>query len=412
QQAAAPESLTIWGDTQNKDVWSQIISDYQALRPNVSIKYQNFDPSSYDSALLNALASGNGPDIFMIDNRQLLENLSRIIPVDPQQLNTSQLSNLFPDVVSQDFIINGQIYALPLNMDTLAMFYNSGLFNAAGVAQAPSTWGNIEALVPVFKKADAKGQINQSAVAIGGSSLSVNHAPGILSLLMMQYGTQMANFGTNGYQATFAESQGQTGGSPGLNAFNFYLGFSTPSNADYTWNDNSNNSFDSFAAGKTAMIFGYDSDITAIQNKNPYLNFKVGAMPQLNLNNPVNYASYQGLVVSKQSKASAWAWDFIIFLTTSEQEETAYLTAQSQLPALRSLIAKGINDPSTSIFNRQALTAQSWLMPNQSQTEAYLSDTIKNVLTGLLNPSDALNQAESQINQLGQQLSQTQNQPQ
>ncbi len=393
-------SLTIWG-TQDETVWKKIIQDYEAFKPNVSVSYQQINADNYDSQVLNALASGNGPDIFEIDNHQLLENLSRITPVDPQQLNISQLNNLFPDVVGQDFTLNGQIYALPINMDTLALFYNNDLFNAAGVAQPPTTWSNIEALIPVFKQADSNGQINQAAIALGGSSQTINYAPDILSFLMLQYGTAMAQISSNGYQASFAENQTEN---PGLNAFNFYLNFATPSNADYTWNDTLGNSFDEFAAGKVAMMLAYGKDIGVIQNKNAYLNFKTAAAPQLNPSKPVSYANYQGLVVSKQSNAPSWAWNFIIFLTANDQEETAYLKAENQLPALRSLIAQGINDQNNSIFNRQALTAQSWLIPNESQTNSAFSSAIKNVLSGLLAPQDALNQAESQINQIGQSI--------
>jgi multiple sugar transport system substrate-binding protein len=398
---AGQYQLTIWG-TQDESVWKQIISDYQTLRPNVTVKYQSINPNSYDTTLLNALAAGNGPDIFEINNRQLLENLSRITPVSSQQFNIGQLNNLFPDVVNSDFTFNNKIYALPLNMDTLALFYNGDLFNAAGVAHAPITWGIIEALVPVLKKSNSNGQINQAAIALGGSSLTVNYAPDILSLLMLQYGANMAQIGQNGYSASFAEAQSDQ--NSGLNAFNFYLGFSTPSNANYTWNDSLNNSFDSFAAGNTAMILAYNKDISAIQNKNPFLNLKIAAAPQLNLNQPINYASYQGLAVSTQSKAPSWAWDFILFLTTSDTEETSYLKATNQLPALRDLISQGINDPLAGVFNRQALTAKSWAEPDETQANAILSNAIKNVLNGITDSATALSQAETQINQLGQSL--------
>ncbi len=392
--------LTVWG-TQDASVWSQIITDYQAFRPNVTVKYPSVNANSYDATLLNALAAGNGPDIFEINNRQLLENLSRITPVSSQQFNISQLGNLFPDVVNSDFTFNGQIYALPLNMDTLALFYNGNMFNTGHVALAPPTWSNIEALVPVFKKSDSKGQINQAAIALGGSSLTVNYAPDILSLLMLQYGANMAQIGSNGYQASFAESQTDN---PGLNAFNFYLNFATPDKADYTWNDNLGDSFDNFASGKVAMVLAYNKDIGTIQNKNAYLNFKIAPAPQFNPAKPVSYADYQGLVVSTQSKAPSWAWDFITYLTTSDTEEASYLKAENQLPALRALIAQGINDPSASVFNRQALTAKSWPTPNETQTGAILSNAVKNVLNGVTDPTTALNQAESQVSQIGQSL--------
>lgn len=46
---------------------------------------------NYQEQLLNALSSGNGPDIFMIKNKTLIDNVNKIYPVSSTQFNLNQL---------------------------------------------------------------------------------------------------------------------------------------------------------------------------------------------------------------------------------------------------------------------------------------------------------------------------------
>ena len=40
-----------------------------------------------------------------------------------------------------------KIYALPMAMDTLALFYNQDMLNAAGIPQPPATWSDFQEAV-------------------------------------------------------------------------------------------------------------------------------------------------------------------------------------------------------------------------------------------------------------------------
>lgn len=396
-------TLNFWG-TDSIESWQNVISAYQAANPGITINYQQIPSSNYYSTILNALAAGKGPDIFMLNNRQILENLSILAP-NPylKSINPTMLATLFPDAVSDNLIINNLVYGLPIDMDTLALFYNSKLFNNAGVATPPSTWSQAEALVPVFN------QIKVSAIALGTAD-NIPHASDILINLMMQYGAQMANLNSGNYQASFDQSLNnnpQTSSfQPGLDAFNFYLNFSNPHNSDYDWNNTMANAYDAFASNNLAMTFGYYSDLQTIKSKSPYLNFQVAPMLQVNLNSPITYPRYDVLVASKQSRLSNYAWSFIYFAATTPSAIESYLTSTNKLPALRSLIAQGINssDYSISIFNRQALTAKSWLIPNNSQVDNIFDQAINNAINNISDPQTIISQAASQITALARNI--------
>ena len=393
-------TLTIWG-TDSAQAVDDLIGKYTGPGAGTSshITYVQVDPSQYQSKLLQALAAGTGPDIFEISNRDLPQWQSVLTPVPAtlaQTFNQVTLQNDFPDVVSQDFVSNGQIYASPLSIDTLAMIYNKDIFNAAGIATLPATWEDLQTDLPKLRQMNAQGQITQAAVALGGSEATVANAPDIVFLLMMQNGARMTS--ADGSTVTFDGGNGGTSNA-GLNAFDYYLQFSNSANSDYTWNDGMGDAIDSFAQGKVAIIFGYSSALATIEAKSPFLNVGVSPMLQpANASIPVNYAKYDGFAVSKASPNILAAWQFIINLTTSPTDENIYLKDTGAPPALRSVIAGDMTDPTMSVFAAQALTARSWYEAQSEQYDAFMNTAIEQVLNGAADSTTALQQAQSSMN--------------
>lgn len=396
-------TLTIWG-TDSQQAMNDVLQSYTGPGSGTQsqIKYTQIDPAQYQSKLLGALAAGTGPDIFEIPNRDLSqwENVATPIPATlAATFNEVTLQNDFPDVVSQDFVSNGGIYALPLSIDTLAMIYNKDLFNTAGIATVPTTWEGLAADIPSLRQVNAQGQITQAALAIGGSETSIPNAPDIIFLLMMQNGAQMTS--TDGSSVTFASGASGSDTS-GINAFNYYLQFSNAANANYTWNDGMGTALTSFTQGKTAAIFDYSSALATIKAQAPFLNYGVAAMPQpASATVAVNYAKYNGFAVSRSSANITSAWNFIINLTTSVTDENIYTKDTGAPPALRSAIAADLGDPSLAVFASQELTAKSWHESNSEQFDSLMNTAIQNVLNGAADSTTALTQAQTAMNAVG-----------
>ena len=256
----------------------------------------------------------------------------------------------------------------------------------------PTTWQDFEADVVKLRILNKQGQITQAGTALGGSETSIADAPDLLYLLMLQNGTMMTS--SDGSSATFSEG-GPSGSTPGLAAFNFYLQFSNAASPYYTWNDGMGDAVQSFIAGKSAMVFGYSSDMAQIKQKAPFLNFGVAAVPQpkgATVN--VSYAKYTGLAVSRQSAQVAAAWQFVLFATTNSAGEQVYTEGTSEPPALRSYIAANLSDPNYGIFASQALTAKSWYEADPAQIDADINTAIQNVLNGSMNSTQALGIAQ------------------
>src|SRR6266481_1744395 len=392
----APSTLTVWGF--EPALVGTALENYHKLH-NITVSYIPIDPAKYDATLLNALAAGEGPDVFEIQNRALPRYKKLLVPAAATQFSTIQLQNLFPQAVETDFTADGAIYALPSYLDTLALFYNKDLFDQAGIVSPPKTWTEFQDDVSKLRILSGTRQVTRAGAALGGSEKTVTNAVDLVHLLMLQNGATM----TDDRRTTAMFNQGGSG-QGGLAAFNFYLSFANSGSQYFTWTDQADQDFDAFAGGTAAMVFGYHDDIAAIKTKSPYVRLGVAAIPQPDgAQSSVSYPRYLGFAVSRQSKSPTWAWDFIINLTTDAGNAKLYETGANRPPALRALISEASNDPEFNIFALQALTARSWYEADNNQIDRIFNNEISSVLSGAVRSDKALQDAQDQVSQLMQQ---------
>jgi len=383
-------NLTMWGNDAPAAA-EALIGQYNALHPGVVITYAQINEASYENDLVDALAAGKGPDVFMIKNTWVPKQSQKLAGLAPEQFPLSNLDSYFPKVVASDVAFNGSsTFALPLYLDTLVLYYDKDLFDNAGLAHPPATWAELEAIIPRLRQLDATQKIVRAAIALGGSGKSVGRAADIVSLLMLQNGVEMVS--DDRLDAKF--------GYEGEDSLAYYTNFANPGSPLYTWNDNSGSDFDAFAAGNVAMMIGYSADAARIKEKNPFLRFGMSPMLQSDLDAPVNYPNYHALTAAATGQNVGLAWDFIGTVTLNEDIITAYLETSGQTPALRTLIAQEADAPETGFLARQALTAQSWLQPDAPAVEVIFSKMISSVLTGQLARDKAIKTAEEDVTSL------------
>ena len=396
-------TLEFWGVFDDRSAFDKVIRDFQAQNPGVKVLYQMFSYEEYERSLIDALAAGTGPDIVMIHNTWLpkhgdkLKALPATIPGQKQPLLTIQdYKTNFVDVAFSDFVFNNQIYALPLYVDTLALFYNKDILNSAGISRPPQDWEEFNSDVETITRLDGSGQIVQSAAAIG-TARNINRSTDLLSALMIQTGVRMINTDNTG--VSFA---GRVNNTPvGELALKYYTDFANPSVRTYTWNDVQHYSVDAFTQGKTAMMFNYSHQVGDLKNKASRLNFGVAPMPQVSSADVKNFANYWGVGVSVGSKYPNEAWKFVAYLASKEGAQS-YLSATLRPSARRDLIELQRNDLDLGVFAVQALSARSWYQIDNTAIETIFADMIDDVNFGRSSARDSLENAESRVNVLMQ----------
>jgi multiple sugar transport system substrate-binding protein len=389
----------------------EITKAYGAVHKNVSFEQRTLRYDEYEDALLHAFAEGTGPDIFSIPNTWIGEYEPLISPLpktltipyteirgtikketvitlkEEPALTERELKANFVDAVAADVVrsykpnankeAERRIFGLPLAMDTLALYYNKDLFNAAGIAEPPTSWTEFQADVTKLTTIGPNDSIVQSGAAIGGSR-NVERAFDILSVLMMQNGTKMTD--ANG-GITFGAKQ-QDDSNPGGDAVRFYAEFADTLKSVYAWNAEQPGSFEAFATGKTAMFLGYSYHAPLIRQRAPKLSFAVAPLPQISSGRVVNMANYWVETVSKSTKNANWAWDFVQFAAKADHVKS-YLTATGKPTALRALINEELADENLAVFAGQLLTAKSWYAgKNATVAESAFLDLIDQAVAG------------------------------
>jgi multiple sugar transport system substrate-binding protein len=377
-----------------------LIADYQSSHKNVTVTYVKKDVTTYEQELVNALASGSGPDIFSIHNDWLPKHTDKIFPMPATLMSVRTYSNTFVDVASSDLVQNNQIFALPLSVDVLALYYNKDLLQSVGIATPPQTWPEVATDVQKLTKLGQGGTFTRSGIAMGTSS-NVNRAVDILNLLMLQNGTQF--YSTDHNSAMFDQRQNNsttTSGSisPGATALAFYTQFADAAKTAYTWNAKSDFSVDAFTQGKVAMMISYAYMEPVIRAKAPNLNWSVSALPQISQDaTKVNFANYWGETVSKSSKNTAAAWDFLNFIT-QKAELSKYYDKHKQVSSRRDLLPNQMPDTDIGAFAESALTAQSVYKRDAELFEGVFTKMIDDVVLRNFTPENAIANAAQQIN--------------
>ena len=392
---AKPATLEIWGLDDEGNL-QELLADYKKENKHITINYEKKSLADYETELINAFAADTGPDIWLIHNTWLPKHKDKIKELPNELFSLSDLRTTFVEVVEKDLVDENKIYALPLYVDTLALFYNKDILNSAGIPLPPDTWEELIADLDKLVQRNQWGGIEQSGAALGTAE-NIDHSTDILALLMLQNGTKMVN--ENKESATFDESiyiEGKTY-QPGQDALRFYTDFSNPSKRTYTWNRQMSYSLDAFIEGKVAMMFNYSNQIPIIKDRVPYLNFGISSMPQIKGRNfDIDYANYWAFTVSKKTRVVQEAWKFILYLNQKENAKK-YLEIVNRPTARRDLINWQEDDLELGVFVKQGLSAQTWYQVGSSAIEIIFANAIESVVLGRANVIKAIQAAADQV---------------
>jgi len=395
-----PVTLTWWKTFEDSENLQDLISEYQTLNKNVSIEFVKKDIVDYETELLNAFASGNPPDIFTIHNDWLPNQADKISPMPSNMMSLRSYSETFVDVAFNDFIKDNRVYAVPLATDVLALYYNKDLLGSVGISEPPQTWPELIAMVEKLTRVGNSGSFDRSAIALGTSG-NINRAVDILTLLMLQNGTE---FYADGFtSASFGQSQQNPGSesgnyNPGEMALAFYTQFANPSKTTYTWNDKSDFSLDAFTQGKVAMMLSYAYVQPMIRSRAPNLNWAVAPVPQVSEDAiKVNFANYWGETVAKSSVNADVAWDFLNFMTQKQTLEK-YYSKRQQVSSRKDMLPAQASDTQIGVFAEGALTARSVYKKQATVFEAVFGKMIDDVVLRNFTPTQAIANAVQQIN--------------
>jgi multiple sugar transport system substrate-binding protein len=142
---AAQEQVTLtyalW-DNNQLPAHQQIIDMFEAEHPNIHIEPQVFPWDNYWDKLQTSVAGGESFDLFWLNATNFPVYAGRGALLDLQPLvDSGEIDmSVFPQSLIDLYTFDGDVYGIPKDFDTIALYYNKDLFDAAGLAYPDDTW--------------------------------------------------------------------------------------------------------------------------------------------------------------------------------------------------------------------------------------------------------------------------------
>ncbi len=431
KKVVANPVLKVWAPFDEKKVYDEMAQSFIAANPTVTFEFEYIkadDSKDYEAKVVDAIASGKGPDVWLIRTDWLPKHATKLAAMpDTLGWSTSRrikesdaLDTLFSKPVIAQNSFEGKLYGLPLGVDSLALYINDAAVDAAqeDLEEAsdpradilsqdyPKTLSQLEQWSQAITKKTKSG-IVRTGLALGTTTNTYAAVDVYTALLQLYPGALYTPAKEVGLHLAL-----ENGSVPATDALNFFSSFSSPGSANYSWNSNLGDPVKKFASGEVAMMIAYSSLQTELLRiNNDIRGISVVPLPQLKLlalpaDERTDFAAYWTHVVPRSSQNQQLAWYFIKSLAQESvrslyEEKTLKPSVLLEPPSdTRDLgsVAFGNLD----LFGKQIINAPVAYKPDWQFTDAVIRNMIKAVNDGALGVQAAVD-TTAQALKLGRQ---------
>jgi multiple sugar transport system substrate-binding protein len=291
-------SYAVW-DKNQVPIMQQLASTFTQSHPNITINVQLTPWDDYWTKLKAAVTGGAAPDVFWMNgpNFQLYATNGVLRPLDTEIAADKVDLGSYPKALVDLYTVGGKHYGLPKDFDTVGLWYNKALFDAAGVKYPDGTWTWSDFGAAAAKLTNkAKGQY---AVAANMSSAQE-----------YQYNTI---YQAGGYVIS---PDGKTSGyaDPGtIEGLRFWTDLIKNGQSPDLKTMTDTAPINLFESGKTAMYWGGSWDVAEFAG-NDYTKDKVDVAPLPKGRKQATIIHGLANVISAKTSHPAQAWQFVKFL--------------------------------------------------------------------------------------------------
>ncbi|MEZ3434122.1 MAG: sugar ABC transporter substrate-binding protein [Lachnospiraceae bacterium] len=332
QEEASEKTEDKGSDTTTVKFWSfhaggeaefleKVVKEYNDTHDDVQIEHTVVNQSDYTTTLIpTAYANGEAPDILYVEPATFTKYAEKGMLADLSPYYTDELKEDILPSALEAVTIDDKIYALPMEMETLGLFYNIDMLKDAGI-DPPSTWEELYEAAKKLTTDDVYGlvlPVEEAAYTL------FNWWP-----FMWMAGADVFDDDGN----CIVDSKEMVTALDYWGRF-YQEGLSPASLQIGPWD------IGNVGTGAAAMQVSGTYVINAAENDYPDVNIGVVPLPSPD-NNPITVAGGQKLAINAQSQCKDEAADFIFSLYGSDDitKATEWTTeAKFAYPARQSVI--------------------------------------------------------------------------
>lgn len=345
-----------------------LIENFEAANPDITVKMTHFPYADYRTKVAAAIPAGEGPDVVQLFygwlNDYKAAQLIQPLPTDAFPAD-KVADEFFPMVGAMRD--GDQFWALPTAVRSLALFYNTRLFDEAGIDGPPETLDELIEVAKKLTKADGAGNLTQVGITAG---MNAQDHHWFREVLVRQMGGEpyQDDYHTVNYNSD-----------AGVKAIEFYTGLA---------NDHKVTAFGfmdepqaAFKAGRAGMHIDGSFRIGSL-NKTRGLKWGVTELPANADGARFNYSSYWVNAITTKAEGEKYdaAVKFMQYVTSDEAMQI-WLDVVGELPAKPSvgLTDANANNEVFGPFIRGLAYANTTKFANESGQRQILMDMVQRI---------------------------------
>lgn len=345
-----------------------LIKNFQEANPGITVKTNQFPYADYRTKVAAAIPAGEGPDVVQLFYGWLNDYVDAelIQPLPADQFPAEQIDQEFFPMV-QAMKRDGQYMALPTAVRSLALFYNTRLFDEAGIEAPPATLDELVEVAKKLTKQDGAGNLTQVGITSGMTAQDHHWWREVL----------VRQFGGSPYSDDNAAVAYNT--EAGQKALQWYVDLQNAHKVtDSTFMDEPQAAF---KAGRAGMHIDGSFRIGAL-NKTRGLKWGVAELPAGPDGTQSNYSSYWVNAVTTKADGEKYeaALKFMQYISSDEAMDI-WLNTVGELPAKPSaaLTDKNTSDAVYGPFVKGLGYAQSTVFVDESAQRQLMTDMVSRI---------------------------------
>lgn len=298
--------INVWsGYPELEPFYRKVAEDFQAARPDVRINILTHPLRDYEKKLAAALPSGTAADVIEISASWIARFVQAGLMAEaPPEVASFVRSEAYNDFLTNAASYQGKVYGVPFFRGQGVLFYNTKMFEEAGLTRPPQTMEEIAEYARrlTCRKPDGQLEVQGISLRLGGGGAGIAEK---FWIWMHQWDGAVIRQTPDGKWVNGYDNEA------GRKTLQMYL--------DMLYKDkvvdiNMRQDAEAFQLEQAAMFVRESWVIGDTAQKAPNLQYATAPLPRGTISLPVN------LYVPVSSRQKDVAWEFILFALKPEYQ--------------------------------------------------------------------------------------------
>ncbi|AEE46853.1 ABC transporter substrate-binding protein [Cellulomonas fimi] len=148
-------TITWWHNSNTgdgKEYYDKVAADFEAANPGVTVEVSAMQHEDMLTKLDAAFQANDAPDVYMErGGGELADHVEAGLTKDISEAASEEISKIGGSV--KGWQVDGKTYALPFSVGVVGFWYNTEIFEQAGITEEPESWGEFYDVVDKLKAA-------------------------------------------------------------------------------------------------------------------------------------------------------------------------------------------------------------------------------------------------------------------